>query len=158
SQAATALGWRTSRNRAAAIQRIHDNAVFNQVDGAWLRFIANTGNMDEVASLLFEVWSDEIGNGDPSLHLGNLYTNLLRSVGVYLPPVNSRAYADSPDLDESTFIAPVFELAISQHTEAFFPELIGMTLFLEWEVLSLVPGIRGLDYLGVDSHFWKMHV
>jgi hypothetical protein len=158
SQAATALGWRTSRNRAAVIQRIRDNAVFNQADGAWLRFIANTGSMDKVASLLFEVWSDEIGNGDPALHHGNLYTNLLGSLGVVLPPVNSRAYADHPDLDESTFISPVFELAISQHSEAFFPELIGMTLFLEWEVLSLVPYIKGLEYLGVDSHFWKMHV
>ena len=34
---------------------------------------------------------------------------------------------------------------ISQHSEAFFPELIGMALFLEWEVLSLVPSIRRLD-------------
>jgi hypothetical protein len=158
SQAATALGWRTGRNRAEAIQRIKDLAVFNQTDGAWLRFIANTGAMDKVSSLLFEVWSDEIGNGDPALHHGNLYTNLLRSFGIYLPPINSREYADNPDIDESNYIGSVFELAISQHSEAFFPELIGMTLFLEWEVLSLVPGIRRNDYLNVDTHFLKMHV
>ncbi|MEC4749878.1 LodA/GoxA family CTQ-dependent oxidase [Methylomicrobium sp. Wu6] len=158
SQAATALGWRTGNTRTDVISRIHDRAVFNQTDGAWLRFIANTGAMNKVSSLLFEVWSDEIGNGDPSLHHGNLYTNLLGSLGISLPPVNSRAYADNPDIDESSYIGSVFEMAISQHSEAFFPELIGMTLFLEWEVLSLVPGIRRNDYLGIDSHFWKMHV
>ena len=157
-QAAEALGWRTDRNRQLAIRRWYDNAVFNQTDGAWLRHISNTGNIDKVNSLLFEVWSDEIGNGNPYLHHGNLYTTLLQSVGIYLPPMNSRQYANNPEIHESRFIGSVFELAISQHTESYYPELIGMTLFLEWEVLSLVPGIKTLDYLGLDSHFWEMHV
>lgn len=157
-QAAGALGWRTDRNRELAIRRIYDNAVFNQTDGAWLRFIANAGTIDKVNSLLFEVWSDEIGNGNPALHHGNLYTNLLESLGIYLPPINSRNYADNPAIDESGFIAPVFQLAISQHSEFFYPEIIGMTLFLEWEVLSLVPGIKRTEYLGLDAHFWQMHV
>ena len=157
-QAAEAKGWRTDRNRETAIRRWYDNAVFNQTDGAWLRHISNTGNIDKVNSLLFEVWSDEIGNGDPYLHHGNLYTNLLQSVGIYLPPINSRKYADNPDIDESSYIASVFELCISQHSESYYPELIGMTLFLEWEVLSLVNGIKRTEYLGLDAHFWEMHV
>lgn len=33
-----------------------------------------------------------------------------------------------------------------------------MTLFLEWEVLSLVPGVKRADYFGIDSQFWRMHV
>src|SRR5207253_3077732 len=157
-QASTALGWRTSRTHAEWIRRIVDNAPFNQTDGAWLRYVANAGPNDRVKGLLFEVWSDEVGNGDPALHHGNLYTTLLNSLGKSLPAVSSRAYADYSDLDESKYIAPVFQLAISLHSESFFPELLGMTLFLEWEVLSLVPTIRGLDYIGIDSQFWWMHV
>ena len=144
--------------RGERVQGILGNAPFNQTDGAWLRYAANAATIDEVTSLLFAVWSDEIGNGDPSLHHGNLYTALLKSLGVYLPEVTSRAYVDDPRLDETTFIAPVFQLAISQHSQEFFPEIIGMTLFLEWEVLSLVPGIKRLDYFGIDSQFWRMHV
>jgi hypothetical protein len=157
-QAAGALGWRDSRNREARVRRIYDSAVFNQTDGSWLRYISNTGKSDKINALLFEVWSDEIGNGNPYLHHGNLYTNLLQSLGIYLAPLNSRNYADNPEIHESRFIGAVFQLAISLHTEEFYSELIGMTLFLEWEVLSLVSGIKGLDYLGIDSHFWQMHV
>jgi hypothetical protein len=158
SQAVSAKGWRTDKTRDEWIQSRIDSAPFNQMDGTWLRYIANAGPSDQVRSLLFEVWSDEIGNGDPALHHGNLYTTLLESLGKKLPPVNSRAYADCPEIEESMYIGAVFQLAISLHTESFLPELLGMTLFLEWEVLSLVPRIEGFDYIGIDSHFWQMHV
>ncbi|MBK6478311.1 MAG: LodA/GoxA family CTQ-dependent oxidase [Saprospiraceae bacterium] len=157
-QAKDAEGFRTNRTRSEWTRRHLDSAPFNQTDGSWLRFIANAGTTNKVVSLLFEVWSDEIGNGDPALHHGNLFTQLLQSFGIFLPPISSRAYADNIDMDESLFIAPVFQLAISQHSESFFPELLGMTLFLEWEVLSLVPAIKGRDYMGIDTHFWEMHV
>lgn len=144
--------------RDEQVQLLLGAAPFNQTDGAWLRYAANAGTMDEVTSLLFEVWSDEVGNGDRSLHHGNLYTALLKSLGLYVPEITSRAYVDDPRIDESSFVAPVFQLAISQHSEEFFPEIIGMTLFLEWEVLSLVPRVKRRDYFGIDSQFWRMHV
>jgi len=158
SQAFTALGWRTDRTRQDWVRAILDSAPFNQMDGTWLRFVENAGPSDQVRSLLFEVWSDEVGNGDPSLHHGNLFTTLISSLGTQLPPVASRAYADNPDIDESNFIDAVFELAISLHSESFLPEILGMTLLLEWEVLSLVPGIKGREYIGIDPEFWRMHV
>jgi hypothetical protein len=144
--------------RAEEIQGRVNSAPFNQTDGAWLRYAANAGTIDKVRSLLFEVWSDEVGNGDPSLHHGNLFTDLLRNLGVYLPEVSSRAYADDLRFQESDFIGPVFQLAISQHSEEFLPELLGMTLFLEWEVLTLAPVVRRREYLGIDPQFWQMHV
>jgi len=144
--------------RAQEIQGRVSTAPFNQTDGAWLRYAANAGTIDEVRSLLFEVWSDEVGNGNPALHHGNLFTDLLRSLGVYLPEVSSRAYADDSRFQESDFVGPVFQLAISQHSEEFLPELLGMTLFLEWEVLSLAPVVRRRAYLGINPQFWQMHV
>ena len=158
SQADTLQQYVYMNTRNERIERLLANAPFNQTDGAWLRYAANAGTMNTVTGLLFDVWSDEVGNGDPSLHHGNLYTSLLKSLGVYLPEVTSRDYADEPRIDEASYIGPVFQLAISQHSQEFFPELIGMTLFLEWEVLSLVPGIKRSDYFGIDSQFWRMHV
>src|SRR5207253_2596254 len=90
--------------------RLLRTAPFNQVDGSWLRFIADAGPTDEIHSLLFDIWSDEFGNGDPSLHHGNLYTALLRSLGVYLPELSSPEYATSPLLREEDFLSPVFQL------------------------------------------------
>ena len=150
--------WESETTRGETIQRILNRAPFNQTDGAWLRYIANSGPTNEIQGLLFDIWSDEIGNGDPSLHHGNIYTTLLNSLGFYLPEVSSKEYSEYRDIPESSYIGAVFSLAISLHSEEYFPELLGMTLFLEWEVLSLVPGIKRLDYLNINSHFYKMHV
>lgn len=147
-----------STNRQTSLRGILDRAPFNQCDGAWLRHAAETGPSDEVRSLLFEVWSDEIGNGDPALHHGNLYTTLLESLGMRLPAVTTRAYANYPDIPTESYVNPVFQLAISLNSDRFYPELLGMTLFLEWEVTSLQTGIMLNDYLGVDTQFWRMHV
>lgn len=150
--------WTQPRNREDMIQRLLYRAPFNQTDGAWIRNIAKVGPADEMHGLLFDIWSDEIGNGNPSLHHGNLYTTLLQSLGKWLPDVNSRAYVDNLDIPEIFYIGAVFELVVSQHSNEFLPELLGMTLFLEWEVLSVVPVVKLLDYLGIDSHFYRMHV
>jgi hypothetical protein len=138
--------------------RLLRSAQFNQIDGGWLRFVSDAGPIDEIHALLFDIWSDEVGNGDPSLHHGNLFTALLRSLGVYLPDLASAEYANSPLLREEDFLNPVFQLSISQHARRYFAELLGMTLFLEWEVLDLVASIKRLDYLGFDTQFWRMHV
>src|SRR4029077_6050993 len=54
--------------------------------------------------------------------------------------------------------SPVFQLAISQNADRYFPEIIGMTLFLEWKVLQLGGSIKRYDYHGIDSQFLRMHV
>jgi hypothetical protein len=157
-QAAQMKPWELDEARADIVNdRVH-SGPYNQNDGAWLRFIANTGTLDDVRGFLFDVWSDEFGNGDPALHHGNLFTTFLRGLNIMLPDVASRAYADYPKFNDGDFASPVFQLAISQNSDRYYPELIGMTLFLEWEVLELASTIKKLDYHGIDSQFWRMHV
>ncbi|MGA7959647.1 MAG: LodA/GoxA family CTQ-dependent oxidase [Xanthobacteraceae bacterium] len=157
-QAARMKPWELDEARADIVNdRVH-SGPYNQNDGAWLRFIANTGTLDDVRGFLFDVWSDEFGNGNPALHHGNLFTTFLRGLNITLPGVATRAYADHPKFNDADFCSPVFQMAISQNSDRYFPEIIGMTLFLEWEVLELAQTIKKLDYHGIDSQFWRMHV
>ena len=157
-QAARMKPWELDEARADIVNdRVH-SGPYNQNDGAWLRFIANTGTLDDVRGFLFDVWSDEFGNGNPALHHGNLFTTFLRGLNIMLPEVASRAYADHPKFNDGDFCSPVFQMAISQNSDRYFPEIIGMTLFLEWEVLELAQTIKKLDYHGINSQFWRMHV
>jgi hypothetical protein len=133
-------------------------AVFNQLDGAWLRFIADAGPEGGITPSLFSIWSDEVGNGDPALNHANLFTQLLHQLKFILPDVSSKEYSEHKLLGETQFVGPVFELAISQNTKKYLPEIIGMTLFLEWEVLDLAQSIPRFDYYGIDSKFYRMHV
>jgi hypothetical protein len=109
--------WLNDRKRTETAAGLVSNAAFNQTDGSWLRNISRAGTSDEMRGLLFDIWSDEIGNGDPLLHHGNLYTALMRQFGNVLPAVSSRAYAEHPALSELRLVQAVLPLVISEHTD-----------------------------------------
>ena len=140
------------------VERIRQFAPLNQLDGAWIRNAAHAGPIDRVTANLFNVWMDEMGDGNPDQNHANMYTQLTQKVGISLDPIYTRAYADDDKLLESAYTVPMYELAISQFTQTFFPEILGMTLQLEWEVLALKPTITLLRHFGIDSHFYELHV
>ena len=144
--------------REAVIEHIRQYAPFNQLDGAWLRNVTRTGPISDVHALLFSVWKDEMGDGTMGLNHSNLYTDLMRSVGIWLPHVTDEKYAQDTNFLDSAFTLPTFQLAISALSEEFFPELLGMTLRIEWEVLSLWPSVKRLRYHNIDPHFYTMHI
>ncbi len=133
-------------------------APFNLIDGAWLRNIGGTGPMDEVESLLYSVSMDERGDGVISMNHCNIYLDLCHSIGYYPPPVESREFAEDPQLLDSAFTVPAFQMAISHHSDDYFPELIGMTLMLEWEVVQLKQTRDAMIFVGIDPHFYVMHI
>lgn len=55
-------------------------------------------------------------------------------------------------------IAPAFALSISQFSDRFFPEILGVTLLVEWTVLEAVPIIKLFKYYGLNPYFYEMHV
>ena len=133
-------------------------APFNLVDGAWLRNVGGTGPMDEVQSLLYSVSMDERGDGVVSMNHCNIYRDLCHSIGYYPPPIESREFAYDPRFLDSAFTVPAFQLAISEFTEDYYPEILGMTLMLEWEVVQLKQTRDSMIFCGLDPHFYVMHI
>ncbi len=148
----------TLRTRDDVVEWIRQMAPFNQTDGAWLRNIVPVGPIDEVRALLVNIFMDEVGAGDPKLNHANIYTALLHSVDIYLPDIRTREYADNPDLLDSAFTVPLFQLVVSEFSQAFFPELLGMTQYLEWSSVELKNMVRLNEHFDLDPHFYEMHV
>ncbi|AUT58011.1 LodA/GoxA family CTQ-dependent oxidase [Paraburkholderia caribensis] len=146
------------RTREDVRYRILQMAPFNQNDGAWIHSITPPGPLDEVDACLFEIWSDEVGNGNVAHSHCNLYTDLMRQEGIYLPDPRSLEYSQDPRFLDSAFTVPLMELALAQFPRLYYPELLGFTLQLEWTVVSLKPGIKRLRYFGIDPHFYVLHV
>jgi hypothetical protein len=146
------------QSRADAVERIKQLAPFNLLDGAWLRNTGRAGPQDEVRALLFSVWMDELGDGDVSMHHCNIYRDLCHSVGYAPLPINSREFAFDPTFLDTAFQVPAFQLAISQFTDDYLPEIIGMTLRLEWCVLDLKPIRDLMEFFDIDPHFYVMHI
>ncbi|QAU45676.1 LodA/GoxA family CTQ-dependent oxidase [Bradyrhizobium guangzhouense] len=145
-------------NVAQMVIRIKQFTPLNLLDGAWLRNIGKAGPTDEVRALLFSIWMDEFGDGEVSKNHCNIYLDLCHSVGFYPSDLSSREFAFDEELLDSAFTVPTFELAISQFTEEYYPEILGMTLQLEWEVLGLKPTRDLLASLGLNPHFYVMHI
>lgn len=146
------------RTHADMVTRIIQLAPFNLIDGGWLRNIGRTGPIDEVRSLLYSVYMDELGDGDVSMNHCNIYQDLCHSVGYYPLDIYAREFAFDPQFLDSAFTVPAFELAISQFTGDYYPELLGMTLQLEWSVVDLKPTRDLMEYFGINPHFYVMHI
>jgi hypothetical protein len=130
------------------------------IDGAWVQAFTRTDlAASELGALLFHIYYDEVGNGDPEINHPNVYRRLMRAMAVDLPAFGSRAFATWPGFQDASFEVPVFWLAISQFPRALLPEILGVNLAME---LSGVGGSyrQGRDLLrhyGYDTTFIELH-
>ena len=146
------------RTRENVIERIRQLTPFNFLDGAWLRNIHRVGPVDEVNSILFTILKEELGDGVPSQNHANIYRDLCHSFGFYPPPMESTAFARDPEFLDAAFDSPAFQLGISEFSKRYYPEIIGMSLWLEWTVLELHRIALMVERVKLSSHFYRMHI
>jgi hypothetical protein len=146
--------------RAELIDATLQLAPLTLIDGAWL-----SGYTDyELASserghFLFETYWDELGNGDLNLNHPLIYRDVLREMGVELPPTRSPEFAAWPALRDRSFDLPVYWLAIGRFPRTFEPEILGLNLAME---LSGVGGSyrrarQALKRYGFSTAFVDIH-
>src|SRR5262249_1006208 len=146
------------RKRENVLERIRQLAPFNFVDGGWLRNIHRIGPVDEVNSILFSILQEELGDGLPSQNHANIYRDLCHSIGFYPPPINTIAFAREPSFLDAAFDSPAFQLGISEFSAEYYPEIMGMTLWLEWTVLDLHRISEIVERIGLSAHFYRLHI
>jgi L-Lysine epsilon oxidase N-terminal/L-lysine epsilon oxidase C-terminal domain/Iron-containing redox enzyme len=146
------------RTREQVTERIRQLTPFNFCDGAWLRNIHRMGPMDEVNSILFAIFNEELGDGVVAQNHANIYRDLCHSFGFYPAQVASTGFARDPNFLDAAFDSAAFQLAISEFSVRYYPEIIGMTLWLEWTVLELHRIAAIVERVGLNSHFYRMHI
>jgi hypothetical protein len=151
-------GYLVGATKETRVYQTLQMAPFNQLDGAWIRQAAPPGNVDEVRNLLFHIYMDELGDAVDAHNHVNVYTDLLRSMNIYLPDIRSYDYAQYAGFLDSAFVEPVFLLAISAFTEEYLPEIMGMTLYLEWSSVGLGGIVSEMESFGLDPAYYRLHV
>jgi hypothetical protein len=146
------------RTREAVTERIRQLTPFNFVDGSWLRNIHHIGPVDEVNAILFRILKEELGEGIVALNHANIYRDLCHSFGFYPPPIQSTVFAYDPAFLDCAFDSPTFQLGISQFSRRFYPEIMGMSLWLEWTAIDLHRIAAIAENVKLDSYFYRMHI
>ncbi len=100
---------------------------YHLTDGAWLRGVPQ-GPMSSIQAKLFSIYVDELGNGDVNQNHPNVYLDILKSLGLQIPPVTSKEFIQQKSIMEISFKKPLLTLTTSLFPNTFQPEILGYTL------------------------------
>lgn len=147
-------------SRDEVIDQTLQLAPLTLIDGAWLQGFTETAlAASRVGAPLFQIYWDELGNGQRAINHPKIYRDVLAKMGIVLPPTSSEAFAADPRLRPESFRLPVYWLCIGKCPVAFRPEILGLNLAME---LSGVGGSyraaqRFLEHHGFPTTFVDLH-
>ncbi len=130
------------------------------IDGGWLQNVPSPNIIHTVIGrMLFRIFYEELGEGNPEAHHANIYRDLLAAMGEKAPPVETMEFAQWSRLRDSSFDVPALWLSISCFPRHFMPEILGLNLAVE------LAGIGGpymeardtLRYFGLPTLFVEIH-
>lgn len=135
-------------------------APLTLIDGSWLQgFTDYTHASSEVGHLLFSTYWDELGNGEARLNHPLIYREVLREMGVELPPTAAREFAQWPGFREEAFELPVYWLCVGRLPRTFLPEVLGLNVAME--LSGVGGGYRrarlALEKYGFSTQFVDIH-
>lgn len=134
-------------NRAHALWFLQQVAPTKAVDGAWLHG-ALWHWQDPRFHGLIRTFLEELGDGDPRCNHVLIYQRLLSRLG---------CLQEGP-LDPVRYLQGALQLALGQHCQRFLPEVIGYNLGYEQPPLHLLITTHELAELGIDAHYFQLHV
>jgi hypothetical protein len=146
-----------------ARQFLKRGARWNYADGAWLsrtHQITTPFPLRKVMKGIWQIYSEELGDGDISKNHVFLYRQLLQSVGVELLD------PDSPDFihpdhglnDEPGWRYAVTQMLLSLFPNDFLPEILGFTLHYESPPLSGYKTAKELPEFGISPYYYTLHI
>ncbi|QXH49021.1 iron-containing redox enzyme family protein [Pseudomonas fakonensis] len=134
-------------NRAQALWFLQQVTPTKAVDGAWLHGTLRHWRDPRYHGLI-RTYLEELGDGDPRSNHVLIYQRLLSRLGCLqgLP------------LADASYLQGTVQLALGQADDALLPEVIGYNLGYEQPPLHLLITTHELAELGIDAHYFQLHV
>lgn len=160
------------RTRDEAKHWLQNQAPLRCVDGAWLGYINKITTpfpLRASTKVLWQVMSEELGDGDLDKNHVHLFNQLLREVGSDLPDAhdpdfvhprhwNGEDGTGSIAGSMGNWRAGVSQLLISLFPHDMLPEILGFNLQFEAMTLNTLRAARELKELRIDSLYFLLHV
>jgi hypothetical protein len=134
-------------NRAHALYFLQHVAPSKLVDGAWLYGTVKHAD-DWRFHGLIRTYLEELGDGDPALNHVVLYRHLL----------TEHDCSPTAPLEDALYLQGTLQLALGTLSDEFLPEVLGYNLGYEQLPLHLLITAFELNELGIDPHYFTLHV
>jgi len=147
-------------SREDVIDQTLQLAPLTLIDGAWLQGFTDINlSTKRFGSPLFQIYWDELGNGDKSINHPKIYRDVLKAMDVTLPPTGDHAFAHDLRLREESFRLPVYWLCIGKLPATYCLEILGMNLAMELSGVGggYVTAHRFLEHYKFPTIFVKLH-
>lgn len=119
-------------SREEVIEQTLQLAPLTLIDGSWLQGFTDVALAStRIGAPLFEIYWDELGNGDWRINHPKIYRDVLKAMDIELPPTGAAAFAQDSRLKDSSFRLPVYWLCLGKFPVTFGAEVLGMNLAME---------------------------
>ncbi|KAK6538237.1 hypothetical protein TWF694_011116 [Orbilia ellipsospora] len=139
-------------------------APVKYVDGAWLGRIHHADtplNLRPITRIVWQIFSEELGDGDLAKNHVHVYSKLLESIGLDIGAGDSSRFIDkseNPGSDPHVWAAAVAQLALGSFPDELLPEILGFNLAFEAVTLDTLMCIHELKELSLDPTYFSLHV
>lgn len=152
-------------NESIAKEWLVHHAPHKFVDGAWLGHIHKISTPFHLRGITRDVWqvlSEELGDGDLSKHHVTLYRELLDSIDCSLPVAHTKEFVDMLEWDQvdnyGAWEDAVGQLVISLFPNEFLPEILGFNMHFEAVKLDTMQAAYELKGLGINPYYFLIHI
>lgn len=151
------------KDKQSAVSWLEAMAPLKLVDGAWLGHISRTSTAPFIFSgtikILWQILSEEYGDGDLRKHHVHVYRQLLQPlIARSLPSSDSPEFIQGMNTALSIWRAAVGQLLISLFAHRFLPEVIGFNLNFEAITLQTLIAAKELRELDMDPSYFYLHI
>lgn len=133
--------------RAHALYFLQQVTPTKCVDGAWLHGVLAHWDDPRYHGLI-RIYLEELGDGDPACNHVVIFRRLLAGLGCH----------ESLPLADERYLQGALQLALGFASERFLPEVLGYNLGYEQLPLHLLISSHELEELGIDPHYFRLHV
>ncbi|UKZ52510.1 hypothetical protein TrVGV298_006287 [Trichoderma virens] len=146
-----------------AIQWLKRLAPLNFIDGAWLchvHKITTPFALRYITKNAWQVFSEELGDGDVEKNHVLIYRDLLRKHGVDLPASDSIDFIQERHglNDEQVWRNSIGQLLISLFPNEFLPEILGLNLHFEALAPTGLKATKELPEVGISAYYFALHI
>ncbi|KAL1645040.1 hypothetical protein SLS58_004111 [Diplodia intermedia] len=147
----------------AARTWLRKKAPSKLVDGAWLGYVHTATTpyaLRQTTKIAWQVFSEELGDGDNDRNHVHLYRRLLGTSGVEMPASHSRDFLEPHHgmTELHSWKSGVAQLLISLFPDEFLPEILGFNLHFEGLTLETMVLAKELEELKMDPSYFRLHI